>query len=82
MDLKALYALRQELAETQVVALRKRSEVSNLLVGYRRSEEGASPIPAGPLQRNLSAVREELSHIEKRLASLERQLAAMESEGA
>ena len=72
--------LRQELAELQVALLRKRSEVSNLKVGFIRAVSGASPIPSDPLSRNLVAARTELTELERRLAEV--QLAVNEAEGA
>jgi len=74
MDEKAAYELQQELAELQVAVARKRNEVSNLSVGYRRAIEGIGPIPADPLLRNLISARAELTQLQQRLAQLEREL--------
>ena len=74
MERKASYAIEQELAELQVALLRKRSEVSNLTVGYRRAEEGVGSIPAAPLIRNLVHARAELTDMEHRLAELQAQI--------
>lgn len=43
MDDKRAFNLQQELAELQVALDRKRSEVSNLAVGYRRAVEALVP---------------------------------------
>ncbi len=75
MDDKALYGLQQELSELQVSLVRKRSEVSNLTVGYTRAEDGIGPIPAEPLKRNLMSARSELVRMERRLAEIEALLA-------
>ena len=64
-------ALELELAELQVAIARKRNEVSNLTVGYRRSESGISPIPSEPLMRRLVTTRAELTELEERLAALQ-----------
>jgi hypothetical protein len=74
VDDKALFALRQEITELQVALVRKRSEVSNLTVGYTRAEEGVGAIPPDPLRRNLVTSRAELLDLERRLGELERQL--------
>ena len=69
-DDESPYVLNQELADLQVALLRKRSEVSNLTVGFTRATEGASPIPADPLRRNLVAARQELVDLETHEAEL------------
>lgn len=68
-------ALELELADVQVAIARKRNEVSNLSVGYRRSEAGISPIPSEPLMRRLVEARAELTALEERLAALRERLA-------
>lgn len=75
----SVYALRQELTELQVQLLRKRSEVSNLSVGYRRAEDGVGPIPLPPLLRNLTAARDALQDLERRAKALEDQILLLES---
>ena len=69
-------ALELELADLQVAIARKRNEVSNLTVGYRRAESGVSPIPSEPLMRRLVTTRAELTELEERLAMLQRQQAS------
>lgn len=81
-DDKAAKSLREELAELHIELARKRSEVSNLKVGYVRSVEGASPIPSEPLQRNLVAARAELVAIEERLAAISAELGESEPDGS
>jgi hypothetical protein len=75
VDDKAVHALQEEVSELHVALLRKRSEVSNLKLGYTRAVEGSSPLPSEPLRRNLVAARAELTDIEERVAALEAQLA-------
>jgi len=72
-DPKAVFVIHQELDELLVALARKRSEVSNLTVGYRRAAGGVSPIPAEPLKRKLIAARAELTAIEERIAALQAQ---------
>jgi hypothetical protein len=72
MEEDAAFARERELTELQVDLKRKRSEVSNLVVGYRRAVEGTSPIPADPLRRNLVEARAELTALEQRLGELQR----------
>lgn len=79
VDEKSSYVLRQDLAELQVALLRKRSEVSNLTVGFTRATEGAGPIPAEPLRRNLLAARAELTELETRERDLQRQVQEAET---
>ena len=69
-------ALEMELAELQVAIGRKRNEVSNLTVGYRRAESGVSPIPSEPLMRRLVQTRTELTELEERQAALQQQQAS------
>ena len=69
-------ALELELADLQVAIARKRNEVSNLTVGYRRAESGVSPIPSEPLMRRLVTTRAELTELEERLAMLQRRQAS------
>jgi O-acetyl-ADP-ribose deacetylase (regulator of RNase III) len=78
-DEKSSYVLRQELAELQVALLRKRSEVSNLTVGFTRATEGEGAIPAEPLRRNLVAARAELTELETRERELQRHLREAET---
>ena len=77
---QSVYALRQELTELQVQLLRKRSEVSNLTVGYRRAEEGVGAIPVAPLRKNLTSAKDELQDMESHAAQLERQIRQLEAE--
>jgi len=76
VDPKAVFAMRQELDDLLVALARKRSEVSNLTVGYRRAAGGVSPLPAEPLKRKLIAARAELTELEERIAALQAQLPA------
>ncbi|MGH2365910.1 MAG: hypothetical protein ACRDHX_14820 [Chloroflexota bacterium] len=76
---ESVYALRQELTELQVQLLRKRSEVSNLSVGYRRAEDGVGAIPLPPLLRNLTTARDALQDLERRAKALEDQIQLLES---
>jgi hypothetical protein len=69
-------ALEMDLAELQVAIARKRNEVSNLTVGYRRAESGISPIPSEPLMRRLVQTRAQLTELEERLAALQRRQAS------
>jgi hypothetical protein len=69
-------ALESDLAELQVAIARKRSEVSNLTVGYRRAESGISPIPSEPLMRRLVQTRAQLTELEERFAALQRRQAS------
>ena len=70
-DAKRGFTLQQELDELKVELERKRSEVSNLVVGYRRAVEGTGAIPAAALKRNLIQAREDLSVLEGRLQELQ-----------
>jgi hypothetical protein len=74
LDDKAIHALQDELNELHVALTRKRSEVSNLKLGYIRAVEGSSPLPAEPLRHNLIAARADLTKLEERLAALEHEL--------
>ena len=76
MDDKTISLLQERLAELHVALLRKRSEVSNLTVGYQRARAGLSPIPAEPLERNLVAKRAELTALEEQAAAVASQLPA------
>ena len=69
-------ALELELADLQVAIARKRNEVSNLTVGYRRAQSGISPIPSEPLMQRLVTARAELTELEERLAMLQRRQAS------
>ena len=71
VDEKRAFNLQQEIAELRVTLDRKRSEVSNLVVGYRRAVEGIGPIPADPLKRNLIQARFDLTTMETRLRELQ-----------
>ena len=70
-DEKRVFNLQQESAEIQVALERKRSEVSNLVVGYRRAVEGIGPIPADPLKHNLIQARLYLTALEAHLRELQ-----------
>jgi len=67
--------LELDVADLQVAIVRKRNELSNLTVGYRRAEAGVSPIPSEPLMRRLVTTRTELTELEERLAALQQQRA-------
>lgn len=73
--------MQQEITDLQIALERKRSEISNLVVGYRRSIEGLGPIPADPLRRNLIETRQELNAMEARLAELQAVLIATPEAG-
>lgn len=73
------HMLRDELADLLVALERKRSEISNLKVGFIRSVESGGPIPAEPLKRNLISARTELTDIEQRVASIQARLVDAEA---
>lgn len=81
LDDKTAHALREELADLLVALERKRSEISNLKVGYIRSVEGASPIPPEPLRQNLVTARAELVELENRVAATRAQLGDADQAG-
>ena len=82
LDDKTAAALREDAAELHLALGRKRSEVSNLKLGYIRAVEGSGSIPSEPLRRNLIATRTELIQLEERLAALRQQLGEPEQSGS
>ncbi|HLG71839.1 MAG TPA: hypothetical protein VK009_15585 [Chloroflexota bacterium] len=74
VDGKRAYTLHEELTDLRVALERKRSEISNLKVGYIRSVESGGPIPPEPLRRNLISARAELLDLEQRVAAIESEL--------
>ncbi len=74
VDDATAHALREELADLQVALERKRSEISNLKLGYIRSVEGGGFIPPEPLRRNLVTARAELVDLERQIAGIEARL--------